>query len=46
MVSRITILEGEQGKSHSGGYDLIYLREPKGILWEMFVEIRIINTHA
>jgi hypothetical protein len=46
MIPRVAIQEGQHRTSSGGIYHLIYPREPEGILWTVFVEIRIVDAHA
>jgi hypothetical protein len=46
VVSRVTVQEGEHGAAIGGIDLLIYSREPKGILREVFAEIGIVDAHA
>jgi hypothetical protein len=46
MISGVAIQERQHRTSSGGVYHLIYPWEPEGILWTMFVEIRIVDAHA
>jgi hypothetical protein len=46
MISRVAIQERQHRTSSGGIYHLIYPRKPEGILWTVFVEIRIVDAHA
>jgi hypothetical protein len=46
MIPGIAIQERQHRTSSGGIYHLIYPREPEGILWTVFVEIRIVDAHA
>ena len=45
MIARVTIEEGEQFVAGGGVYNLIYLRQTKGVFRAVFVKISVINTH-
>jgi hypothetical protein len=46
MIPRVAIQKGQHRTSSGGIYHLIYPRKPEGILWTVFVEIRIVDAHA
>jgi hypothetical protein len=45
-MSRVIVQDGGHGAASSRIDYLIYSREPKGILREVFVDIGIVNAHA
>jgi hypothetical protein len=46
VIPRVAIQEGQHKTSSGRIYHLIYPREPEGILWTMFVKIRIVDEYA
>jgi hypothetical protein len=45
MVSRVEVEKAEQVTARRGVNDLIDSRQPEGILWALFVEIGVVDTH-
>ena len=45
VIAKVTIKEGEQFVAGGGVYNLVYLRQTKGVFRAVFVEIGVINTH-
>ena len=46
MIAGVTVKEGEQFAASGGVYNLVYLRQAKGVFRAVFVKISIINTHS
>ena len=46
MISGVTVKEGEQFTAGGRVYNLVYLRQAKGVFRAVFVKISIINTHS
>ena len=46
MVAGVTVKKGEQFAASGGVYNLVYLRQAKGVSRAVFVKISIINTHS
>ena len=46
VVARVIVEEGEQFTASGGVYNLVYLRQTKGVFRAVFVEIGVINAHS
>jgi hypothetical protein len=45
VVPGVAVEEAEQVAARHGVYDLIYPRQPKGVLGEVFVEVGVVDAH-
>ena len=46
VIAGVTVEEGEEFAADGGVYNLVYLRQTKGVFRAVFVEISVINAHS
>ena len=46
VIAGVTVKEGEQFAAGGGVYNLVYLRQTKGVFRAVFVKISVINAHS
>jgi len=46
VIAGVTVKEGEEFTAGGGVYNLVYLRQTKGVFRAVFIEIGVINAHS